>query len=175
MIKTRFAGWPVAATALLLLAGCGISTPISSLMPGGEEPTFYQQLDAKEARVDESAARDMISLYRRNNGRGMVIIDPGLVKVAQTQALAMARANNMSPTVDGDLRARLDRQGVPHRAAVENISAGYHTLAEAFSGWRQSPHHNENMLDSGVHKMGIATAYAPGSKYKVFWALVMTD
>ena len=174
MIHTRFAGWPLMAGALLTLAGCGISTPLSPLTGGGE-PTFYQQLDAKEAKVDEAAARDMISLYRRNNGRGTVVIDPGLVKVAQAQALAMARANDMSHTVDGDLRNRLDRVGVPHRAAVENISAGYHTLAEAFSGWRQSPHHNENMLDPGMHKMGIATAYAPGSKYKVFWSLVMTD
>ena len=57
--------------------------------------------------------------------------------------------------------------------AVENIGAGYHTLAEAFSGWRDSPPHRANMLRSGVTKMGIAAVYAPGSKYKVFWALIL--
>jgi hypothetical protein len=29
------------------------------------------------------------------------------------------------------------------------------------------------MLRSGVTKMGIAAVYAPGSKYKVFWALIL--
>ena len=57
--------------------------------------------------------------------------------------------------------------------AVENISAGYHTLAEAFSGWRDSPPHRANMLKSGATKMGIAATYAPGSKYKVFWTMIL--
>ena len=57
--------------------------------------------------------------------------------------------------------------------AVENISAGYHTLAEAFSGWRDSPPHKANMLNRSVTRMGIAAVYAPNSKYKVFWTLIM--
>jgi uncharacterized protein YkwD len=56
---------------------------------------------------------------------------------------------------------------------VENISAGYHTLAEAFSGWRDSPPHRANMLNKNVNRMGIAAEYAPGSKYKVFWTLIL--
>ena len=63
--------------------------------------------------------------------------------------------------------------GYPTVVAVENIGAGYHTLAEAFSGWRDSPPHNANMLKGGVTHMGIATAYAPNSKYKVFWTLIL--
>ena len=57
--------------------------------------------------------------------------------------------------------------------AVENISAGYRTLAEAFSGWRDSPPHRANMLNASVTRMGIAAVYAPSSKYKVFWALIL--
>ena len=53
-----------------------------------------------------------------------------------------------------------------------NLSAGYHTLAEAFSGWRESAPHDATMLDPRATRMGIATAYAPGSKYKVYWALL---
>jgi hypothetical protein len=26
-----------------------------------------------------------------------------------------------------------------------------------------------------MRRMGIATAFAPGTKYKVYWALVLTD
>ena len=65
------------------------------------------------------------------------------------------------------------RPGVGGSVAVENVGAGYHTLAEAFSGWRDSPPHRANMLNRGVTRMGIATAYAPASKYKVFWALIL--
>ena len=56
---------------------------------------------------------------------------------------------------------------------MENASAGYRTLAEAFSGWRDSPKHNAVMLDGRATRMGIATAYSPGSKYRVFWSLVL--
>ena len=63
--------------------------------------------------------------------------------------------------------------GYDAKVAVENISAGYHTLAEAFSGWRDSPPHRANMLQSGVTRMGIAAVYSPRSKYKVFWTLIL--
>jgi uncharacterized protein YkwD len=65
--------------------------------------------------------------------------------------------------------------GYDAKSAVENVGAGYHTLAEAFSGWRDSPPHNKNMLTPGVTRMGIATAFAPKSKYKVYWALVLAQ
>ena len=68
---------------------------------------------------------------------------------------------------------RIRKAGLGGSVAVENISAGYHTLAEAFSGWRNSPPHRANMLNGGVTRIGIAAVYAPASKYKVFWALVL--
>jgi len=45
---------------------------------------------------------------------------------------------------------------------------GYHTLAEAFSGWRDSQPHRANMLKGGVNRLGIAAVYAPQSKYRVW-------
>ena len=61
------------------------------------------------------------------------------------------------------------------KTAAENISAGYHTLAEAFSGWRDSPPHRANMLLKGATRMGIAAVYTPSSKYKVYWALILAE
>jgi uncharacterized protein YkwD len=139
------------------------------------EPAFYRSLAAQGAGVDENAAREMISLYRRNNGLSPLIIDPKLQRVAQAQASAMAQANSLGRNVRGSLQARLASVGLPNPNAVENVSAGYHTLAEAFSGWRQSRSHNRNLLERRAARMGIATAYAPGTKYKVFWALILTD
>jgi uncharacterized protein YkwD len=48
-------------------------------------------------------------------------------------------------------------------------------MAEAFSGWRDSPPHKANMLKSGVTKLGIAASYAPNTKYKVFWTLILAS
>ena len=155
---------------IFALAGCA-----EAPRPLPSEPSFYKDLASYDARVDAGAAREMISLYRSNHGLAPVAVDPGLEAAAQTQVTAMARADKLSHEVRGNLGLRLDGAGFTKNAAVENVSAGYHTLAEAFSGWRQSKPHNENMLNPRMRRMGIATAYAPGSKYKVYWALVMTD
>jgi uncharacterized protein YkwD len=159
------------AIAILALVGCAAEPPT----PTAGEPSFYRDLASYDARVDAGAAREMISLYRSNHGLGPVAVDGGLESAAQAQVTAMARADKLSHEVRGNLSTRLDGAGFRKNPAVENVSAGYHTLAEAFSGWRQSKPHNENMLNPRMRRMGIATAYAPGSKYKVYWALVMTD
>jgi uncharacterized protein YkwD len=157
------------------LAGCSDSAPKRGAANAQLEPTFYRSLADQGAIIDQDAARDMISLYRRNNGLFAVDIDPKLQKAAQAQADAMAKSNTLDQNVRGSLAARLAEIGLRRASAVENVSAGYHTLAEAFSGWRQSAPHNRNMLERRVKHLGIATAYAPGTKYKVFWALIMTD
>jgi len=87
----------------------------------------------------------------------------------------MASRNKLDHEVRAPLAKRLSVAGYPAVIAVENVSAGYHTLAEAFSGWRDSPPHKANMLNSGVTKLGIAASYAPDTKYKVFWTLIMAS
>ena len=157
--------------ASLGLTGCvdTASTRVSG------EPTFYRNLATSNSRIDPVAARDMISVYRRNNGLAPISVDPDLQRAAQAQADAMAQADSPSHNVRGSLQSRLAEAGVRNVTAVENVSAGYHTLAEAFSGWRESRPHNANMLNPNVRRIGIATAFAPGTKYKVFWALVLAN
>ena len=126
-----------------------------------------------DAKVDAKAAASMISGYRRNNGLGIVTLDDKLMRAAEEQARAMASKNRFEHDAAGPFAQRVKRSGYDAKVAVENIGAGYHTLAEAFSGWRDSPPHRANMLHSGVTKMGIAAVYSPNSKYKVFWALIL--
>lgn len=164
----------VSCVACLIALGACSSTREPDTGVGGP-PNFYRSLASADAQVDPISAREMISLYRANHGLGPVTIDPALENAAMTQSRAMAAANKLDHEVRGSLDSRLKAAGAPAGTAVENVSAGYHTLAEAFSGWRDSPPHNKNMLAKGVRRMGIATAYAPGTKYKVFWTLVMTD
>ena len=156
----------IAIIALLALVGCAGEAPI-------EQPTMYADMASAGARLDSQAAATMISQYRQNNGLGAVTVDPDLMKLAEAQSQVMASRNKLDHDVKAPLAQRLNAAGYPATAAVENVSAGYHTLAEAFSGWRDSPPHRANMLKNGVTKLGIAASYAPNTKYKVFWTLIM--
>jgi uncharacterized protein YkwD len=172
------------AAALVLDAACRPARAISlcemsfGLLGCSDEkpdaqPSFYKSMATADAKVDAKAAASMISGYRRNNGLGIVTLDDKLMRMAEEQARAMASKDKFEHDAVGPFAQRVKRSGYDAKVAVENIGAGYHTLAEAFSGWRDSPPHRANMLHSGVTKMGIAAAYSPNSKYKVFWALVL--
>ncbi len=154
---------------LMLLGGCA-GQDIST-----EQPSFYVSMASTTAKLDAEGAASMISEYRRNNGLGSVTIDPQLMKMAEAQSQAMASRNKLDHNVAGPFDKRLKASGLDASKGVENISAGYHTMAEAFSGWRDSPPHRENMLATGVTKMGISSVYAPNSKYKVFWTMVLAE
>jgi uncharacterized protein YkwD len=159
----------VAIIGLLVLGGCAADTKLP------DTPAMYVNMASPGAALDPAAAASMISLYRQNNGLGTVVVDPGLMKLADEQSQAMAIRNKMDHDVKAPLAKRLNASGYPATLAVENVSAGYHTLAEAFSGWRDSPPHRANMLKNGVTKLGIAASYAPNTKYKVFWTLILAS
>jgi uncharacterized protein YkwD len=137
------------------------------------DPTFYRSLAEAGAQVDAATAASMISGYRANNGLTAVSVDPELMKLAEAQAQAMASKDKLDHNVIRAFNERLAAGGYRAKTAAENVGAGYHTLAEAFSGWRDSPPHRANMLLNGATRIGIATAYSPKSKYKVFWALIL--
>ena len=113
----------------------------------------------------------MISAYRLNAGLGPLVLDPVLVEAAHREATAMAGSDK--PAQADAVKARLAREGQP--GAEANLSAGSRRLAEAFSGWRDSPQHDRVMKDAKAKRMGLATAYAPGSKYQVYCGLLYTS
>jgi uncharacterized protein YkwD len=160
----------VAILGLLVLSGCA-----GDVGPSTEQPSMYLNMADGGAKLDAVAAASMISLYRQNNGLGAVAVDPELMKLAESQSMTMASRNKLDHDVTAPLAKRLNGSGYPATLAVENVSAGYHTLAEAFSGWRDSPPHRANMLKTGVTKLGIAASYAPNTKYKVFWTLILAS
>ncbi|WP_409566275.1 CAP domain-containing protein [Methylobacterium sp. J-070] len=149
--------------ALALLGSCAAEAPTTAALP-----SIYLPLASNSAHIDVDAARDMISAYRRNRGAAPLAVDPELQRLAEAEAAAMALADR--PSRAQTVKAAVARLGYAEVNA--NLSAGYHTLAEAFSGWRESPPHDATMTDPRATKMGIATAYAPGTKYKVYWALL---
>jgi uncharacterized protein YkwD len=153
---------------VFVLSGCAADHDLPA-----EQPAFYLDMAHGGARLDAAVAASMISGYRQNNGLGAVQVDPVLMAAAEAQSQAMASRNKLDHNVSGSLAQRIKAAGYDARLAVENVSAGYHTLAEAFSGWRDSPPHRANMLKGDVTKLGIAASYAPNTKYKVFWTLIL--
>jgi uncharacterized protein YkwD len=161
----------LALLAALTLTAC--QTEKQAAAPA--KPTFYEDLARPGAAVDQSKAAEMISGYRARFGLGPLAIDPELSRIAAGYAADMAAADKMTHalTKESKIGERLKANGYVFVAAGENIAAGYRTLAEAFSGWRDSRAHDEGMKDPDMTVMGIGTAYNPNSKYKVFWCLIL--
>jgi uncharacterized protein YkwD len=139
------------------------------------QPTFYRNLAQPGAQLDAAAAASMISGYRANNGLPAVELDADLMRLAQAQAEVMAKRDKLDHGAGKPFVQRLKASGYDAKRAAENISAGYHTLAEAFSGWRDSNPHRANMLLAGATRLGIAAVYTPASKYKVYWAMILAE
>lgn len=173
MHSCRLPGVRLARALVLGLALAELGACTKGELPSFVQPSFYRNLTEPGATLDSDAAASMLSDYRRKNGLPAVAVDPALMALAEQEARLLVSRDRLS--VGSSLTTRLRRAGYRSKTAAENISAGYYTLAEAFSGWRDSPPHRQNMLLKGATRMGIAAMYAPNSKYKVFWTLILAE
>ena len=163
----RLLNGALALAAVTTLAGC--------LASEDKSPDFVETHPSVVVRLDPAEVQRRISAYREAHGLPPVAIDPGLMVLAQSQANAMATANHLSHEIAGSLDHRLNDAHHPKGYAVENVSAGYPDADAALGGWELSPAHNFNLLDKKMRRMGIAAADAPGTRFKTYWALMMTD
>jgi uncharacterized protein YkwD len=161
--------------AALLLCGLLMGAAALAGCAGGSttDEALNQNLARADVELNAGAAQAMISSLRSSNGLPPVVLDPELMRMAREQANAMAAHDKMDHNVWRPFEDRIRGSEFRRSVAVENIAAGDDTLAEAFSSWRGSPPHRANMLNRDVTRMGIAAVYAPGSKYKVFWDLIL--
>lgn len=125
------------------------------------------------ARAEDLAAtaQAAISHYRAEHGLPAVRPDARLMQLAAEQARAMARAGVLEHDVDKPFGARMVRYDPV--VAVENIAGGTRDFAATLELWKHSPGHDANLRRTGVTRFGIASAAAPDSKYRIFWALIM--
>lgn len=166
---------PIRRLAPLVLVAAALAACSRAPAPTEHTPPFYQRLDIEGRRVDPASSLSMINQYRGNAGLAPLVWDPTLARIAQSQSSDMAASDRVHSTVEAGLDRELQAAGVPYASFLANFSAGYRTFAEAFSGWRESPRHNATMLSPRATRVGLATAYAPNSKYKVFWTLVVLE
>ncbi|MEO6380776.1 MAG: CAP domain-containing protein [Nitrobacter sp.] len=114
-----------------------------------------------------------ISTYRRAHGLSAVRADAALDRIARQQAAAMARSETVSHTVDGNFFVRI--KPVHRRLAAENVAAGFLTCAETIKQWDASSGHRDNLRMVGARRVGVASVAKPSSRYRRFWAMVITD
>jgi len=146
------------AAALLALAGCAERT-------APPRPAFYRDLASYSARLDTASAQSLFNDYRASLGLAPLSLDPALEREARTRAEESARGGTIA---DGSRGAGRSSGG-----RLQILSAGYYTMSDAFSGWRGSPSHDAKLRAPQMRRFGIATAYAPESKYKVYWAVIL--
>jgi uncharacterized protein YkwD len=156
--------------AALLLAGCS-AAPVA--VPTA--PRFYDRLDRAGAALDLPSSYSMLNLYRANAGQPPLKPDPGLQRLAEAAASRMAAENRVLTEAELALPAAFSAAGLKVTAYATNLSAGYRTFAETFSGWREAKLQNAHMLAPGPRRAGLAAAWRPGSKYELFWVLIVAD
>jgi uncharacterized protein YkwD len=161
------------AAGLILLAFLAIS--LSACVSGDVTGGLFTpaHAGATVVKVDGRSAAAVVSRYRAQNGLGPVTVNSRLNALAEKQARAMAVANKMSHNVPTPFRARLDASGIYVRSAGENIAAGYGDFSQVMSVWQTSAPHRNNLLMRGATQIGVGKAYAPGTKYKTFWSLIV--
>jgi uncharacterized protein YkwD len=162
-------------SALLLVALVAAAVPLSACTTGSAGPSFQTALATKPGAVNAQEAAVLISAYRKSKGRSAVSVDPTLMAIARIHSDRMAAANTMTHVLpgEGSFQDRLKAGGYQAGMAAENVAAGQTTLAEVLQAWKNSPSHNENLLEEHIDDIGIAVSVAPGSKYKYFWTLVL--
>ncbi len=154
---------------MLALAGCAAESP---------EPRLTHARSAAAiaaVRLDPAAAVAALNTYRAGKGLRPVRLDPALTAMAERQAKAMATGNVLSHGVAGAFPTRLAESGIDTSKAGENLGGGYMSLAEAMTGWRESPAHDANLLITEGTRFGIAIAKNPDTQYGVYWAMEIAD
>jgi hypothetical protein len=146
-------------TAGLALAGCsmmggGVGGGSATALSSG----LTARMDQPGAVLDRREAINLINAYRATRGVGPLVGDVGLDGTAQALANQYAQTNTAPAT--------------PQGLVVMKLSAGYSTVANTFSGWRNSPADAAG-LAANATKAGIAVAYNPSSSYGVYWVLVL--
>jgi uncharacterized protein YkwD len=151
---------------LLVIATMGLTACAGSPKP--EVSAIYARLDKSGATIDTNAALSMINAYRQSKRLSPLSEDAALSSEAATIASKAAREDQSTYGEMPDMA-----QGASGSTRIVRVSAGYYTVAEAFSGWRGVTQHNAAMLAPNATRLGIATARAPNAKYKVYWTLIV--
>ena len=153
--------WVVAA-ALAIMAG-GVAA--------GQKSASATSYDSEERQFLQ-----LINQYRAENGLGKLLLSDTLSESSERHSQDMARYNFFAHnTVASSYypvgsapwdRMRAEGYNYPTFWG-ENIAVGCESAERCFQLWRNSPEHNEAMLNGNYHEIGIARVIVPGSRW--YW------
>ena len=171
-------------TRLILISIATFSAISGAALAQSTEEGTEESLSAGTAITDDAQRPDLdeaeqlivkqTNAFRRENDLKPVEVNPKLEETAQYFADYMARTQKYGHTADGQRPSeRAKNHGYEYCIVSENIayqysSAGFSTEELAnkfFTGWKESPEHRKNMLDSDVTETGVAIARSSETGY----------
>jgi uncharacterized protein YkwD len=183
-----------AAVALLVLtcSGCGYltdptpaqadaNTPaidtvvqgavdISTVEPAGAPVGPSCVEIAEPSTTTQKAMYDALNAYRQQNGLAPLIYSKRLEAAGQAQVIDLWTRNyfaHVNP--DGqDPGQRAVAVGFCHKYVGENLAAGQKGVDSVMTAWKNSPGHNENMLESQYVYVGMA--FSVDANGRMYWA-----
>jgi uncharacterized protein YkwD len=149
--------------SIILVSLGGLSARASAATVTGAVPV----LDGEERKMVA-----LINNYRVANGQSALQLSISLTKSSAWMSKDLTNLADLSHTdsLGRDPFVRMAAFGYTmsgHKG--ENVAGGYDDAASTFAQWKNSPHHNENMLSANYRVMGIARAYKAGSPYESYW------
>jgi len=121
---------------------------------------------------EEQTFLKLINEYRAQNGLGPLQASVALTNASKWMSNDMAQNNYFSHTdsLGHDPFQRMSAFLYGYSTwRGENIAAGYPGAADMFVLWKNSPPHNQNMLNPNYKVIGIGRAYGANSIYKWYW------
>lgn len=106
-------------------------------------------------------------------------LDDELCRAAQIRANEIVKSFSHTRPNGKSCFTVLSDLSISYSAAGENIAAGSSTGSGTFTQWKEDDEnyagqgHRRNMLGQNFTKIGIAYAYAEGSSYRYYWAMIL--
>ena len=167
-LRSRFSKSTFSRTRILVLAVLVAVTLLLVALPG--------LASAKTYSSEELSFIQLINQYRQSNGLGTLLLSDTISDASTKHSSDMAKYDFFAhDTVQSDYfpagSTPWDRMricGYDYNTAMgENIAAGYANAQAVFTGWKNSPGHNANMLNASYRVIGIGLV--TGGSYGEYW------
>ena len=140
----------------------------------GNSETSDFKIDEPEAINIEQVISDMND-YRGQYGLGPLRWNAQLAQAANVHAQDLAYHGILQHEgTDGSSHGeRIKRQDYSFSIALENVAAGQQSWEAALQGWKDSPGHNENLLNADATEIGVALDFNANTRFATYWAMVL--
>lgn len=109
-----------------------------------------------------------VNNYRVQNGLSKIAMDPDICKMAYIRAQEQKSLKGHDRPDGSKYYTILDEYNYKYSGCGKNIAFIWNVSAdEAFNKWKDSPSHNQNMLDSHWTKAGIAMCRNADDSYSI--------